>query len=300
MEMNSCDEFDQEVPEQLASEEATDPWTSMDVDLSAISHPGLVKEANEDSYLVIRFGRTLESISTNLDESLLEPSYNFTGYGLFVADGMAAMTSGKLSSGKALAHLVDLILNTSDWTLALTQERDVQTVLKRMTQRFLQIDELLREEAKRNPALAGIGTTLTVAGLVGSDLVIGHVGDSRAYLLRGTELRQLTTDHTLAQALIDAGVANRDDPATRSMRHVLTAAIGSMGEQINPQIESFKLQSGDRILLCSDGLTEMVSDKTMAQVLRETTSSRNACQTLVDIALAEGGVDNITVVVALL
>ena len=298
--MNSCDEFDQEVPEQLASEEATDPWTSMDVDLSAISHPGLVKEANEDSYLVIRFGRTLESISTNLDESLLEPSYNFTGYGLFVADGMAAMTSGKLSSGKALAHLVDLILNTSDWTLALTQERDVQTVLKRMTQRFLQIDELLREEAKRNPALAGIGTTLTVAGLVGSDLVIGHVGDSRAYLLRGTELRQLTTDHTLAQALIDAGVANRDDPATRSMRHVLTAAIGSMGEQINPQIESFKLQSGDRILLCSDGLTEMVSDKTMAQVLRETTSSRNACQTLVDIALAEGGVDNITVVVALL
>jgi serine/threonine protein phosphatase PrpC len=300
MQMNSRDEFGQEVPEQLASEEATGPWKSMDVDLSAISHPGLVKEANEDSYLVIRFGRTLESVSTNLDESLLEQSYSFTGYGVFVADGMAAMTSGDLSSRKALAHLVDLILNTSDWTLALTQERDVQTVLKRMTQRFLQIDEILREEAKRHPALAGMGTTLTVAGLVGSDLVIGHVGDSRAYLLRGTDLQQLTTDHTLAQALIDAGVANRDDPATRSMRHVLTAAIGSMGEQIHPQIESFKLETGDRILLCSDGLTEMVNDKTITQVLSETTSSRNACQTLVDLALAAGGVDNITVVVALL
>jgi protein phosphatase len=300
MEMNSRDERGQEVPEKFAHEGATSPWPSMDVDLSAISHPGLVKKANEDSYLVIRFGRTLESVSTNLDEHLLEQSYNFHGYGVFVADGMAAMTSGELSSRKALGHLIDLILNTSDWTLALTQEKDVQTVLKRMTQRFLQVDEILREEAKRNPALVGIGTTLTVAGLVGNDLVIGHVGDSRAYLLRGTELRQLTTDHTLAQALIDAGVANRDDPATRSMRHVLTAAIGSMGDQINPQIESFKMETGDRILLCTDGLTEMVNDKTIAQVLQETTSSRNACQTLIDLALAAGGVDNVTVVVALL
>jgi protein phosphatase len=73
-----------------------------------------------------------------------------------------------------------------------------------------------------------------------------------------------------------------------------------MGEQIHPQIESFKLESGDRILLCSDGLTEMVSDKTIAQVLSETTSSRNACQTLIDLALEAGGVDNVTVVVALL
>jgi len=296
--MNSQD--GQEVPEQFPSKEANAPWQSLDVDLSAASHPGLVKEENEDSFLVIRFGRTLESVSTNLDERFLEESYNFTGYGVFVADGMTAMTSGEVSSRIALAHLIELILNTSDWTLALNQEKDIQTVLKRMAQRFLQIDEALREEAKRNPTLAGMGTTLTVAGLVGSDLVIGHVGDSRAYLLRGTELRQLTTDHTLAQALIDAGVANRDDPATRSMRHVLTAAIGSMGDRINPQIEAFKLQSGDRLLLCSDGLTEMVNDKTIAEVLSQTTSSGNACQTLVDLALAAGGVDNITVVVALL
>ena len=93
-----------------------------------------------------------------------------------------------------------------------------------------------------------MGTTLTVAGTLGSDLVIGHIGDSRAYLLRGNTFKQLTTDHTLAQALIDAGVANSDDPAPRSMRHVLTAAIGSLDERIEPQVQRFRLYGGDQLL----------------------------------------------------
>jgi len=108
----------------------------------------------------------------------------------------------------------------------------------------------------------------------------------------------LTTDHTLAQALIDAGVANRDDPASRSMRHVLTAAVGSLGEQIDPQVQRFELSGGDRLLLCTDGLTEMVDDETIAQVLDEAKSAQGACQDLVDLALAGGGTDNVTVVLA--
>ena len=80
-------------------------------------------------------------------------------------------------------------------------------------------------------------TPRAVAGMLGNDLVLGHVGDSRAYLLRGNTFRQLTTDHTLAQALIDAGVASSDDPASRSMRHVLTAAIGSLDERVEPQVQ---------------------------------------------------------------
>jgi protein phosphatase len=133
---------------------------------------------------------------------------------------------------------------------------------------------------------------------LGSDLVIGHVGDSRAYLLRGDELKQLTTDHTLAQALIDAGVANRDDPASRSMRHVLTAAVGSLGEQIGPQVQRFKICAGDKLLLCTDGLTEMVEDSTIASVVSEAKSAQAACQDLVDLSLAAGGTDNVTVVLA--
>jgi protein phosphatase len=273
-------------------------WTSLDVDLGAISHQGHVRENNEDSYLVIKFGRSLESLMTNLDRDLLEQSYLMNGYALLVADGMGGMAGGEVASRLALSKMVELIVDTSDWMLALKRQQDVSTVLKRMTDRFLQIDDVLRKEADSDQTLQGMGTTLTVAGALGRNLVVGHVGDSRAYLLRGSDFTQLTTDHTLAQALIDAGVANRDDPASRSMRHVLTAAVGSLGAQVEPQMTRFQLRAGDQLLLCTDGLTEMVEDATIAGVLREAKSAQSACQSLVDLSLAAGGTDNITVVLA--
>jgi protein phosphatase len=273
-------------------------WTCLDVDLGAISHTGHVRENNEDSYLVIKFGRSLENLLTNVDEDLLQQSFLMNGYGMLVADGMGGAAGGEVASRLALSNLVELIVDTSDWILTLQREHDVFTVLERMTERFLEIDAILRKEADKDTTLQGMGTTLTVAGVLGSDLVIGHVGDSRAYLLRGDELKQLTTDHTLAQALIDAGVANRDDPASRSMRHVLTAAVGSLGEQIGPQVQRFKICAGDKLLLCTDGLTEMVEDSTIASVVSEAKSAQAACQDLVDLSLAAGGTDNVTVVLA--
>ena len=275
-----------------------DRWRPLDVDISGATHQGHIRENNEDSYLLIRFGRSLESLATNLDEHLLEKNYDLTGYGMLVADGMGGMAAGEVASRLALSTLIELIVETTDWILALKRDRDVKVVLDRMTQRFFQIDKILREEALRNDTLEGMGTTLTVAGALGSDLVLGHVGDSRAYLLRGNTFRQLTTDHTLAQALIDAGVASSDDPAPRSMRHVLTAAIGSLDERVDPQVLRFKLWPGDQFLLCTDGLTEMVDDEIIAGVLREANSSQGACQTLIDLALAAGGTDNITVALA--
>jgi PPM family protein phosphatase len=268
------------------------------VELGSGTHQGHVRENNEDSYLVMRFGRSLERLSTSLDENLLEQDYSLTGYGMLVADGMGGMAAGEIASTMALSKLIELIVDTSDWTLALKRDKDVKTVLERMTQRFFQIDRILKEEAKRDNTLGGMGTTLTVAGTLGSDLVIGHIGDSRAYLLRGNSFKQLTTDHTLAQALIDAGVANSDDPAPRSMRHVLTAAIGSLDERIEPQVQRFRLYSGDQLLLCTDGLTEMVADDIIANVLKEAKSAHIACQSLIDLALASGGTDNVTIVVA--
>lgn len=273
-------------------------WRCMNVNLGAVSHTGLVRENNQDSYLVMKFGRSLENLMTNLNEDLFEPGYFMNGYGLLVADGMGGMAGGDVASRLAVSKLIELIVDTSDWTLALQRQDDVLTVLTRMTERFLQIDDILRYEADRDKTLQGMGTTLTVAGALGGDLIIGHVGDSRAYLLHEDNLTQLTTDHTLAQALIDAGVANPDDPASRSMRHVLTAAVGSLGEQVDPQVQRFKLGVGDKLLLCTDGLTEMVDDPTIAQVLREARSAQTACQDLVDLALAGGGTDNITVVLA--
>lgn len=279
-------------------EDLNQAGTGVDVDLGALSHQGHVRENNEDSYLVCRFGRSLENLITNLDDDLLEQSYTVTGYGMLVADGMGGVAGGEIASRLALSKLVELVVDTSDWVLSLKQQTDVNTVLDRMTDRFLQIDSAVRREADHDYTLQGMGTTLTVAAALGSDLLVGHVGDSRAYLLHGPTLRQLTTDHTLAQALIDAGVADPDDPASRSMRHVLTAAVGSLGQEVEPQVQRFKLERGDQLLLCTDGLTETVEDSTIEHVLQEAASAQDACQALVDLALAGGGTDNITVVLA--
>ena len=271
---------------------------ALKVDISGATHQGHVRENNEDSYLLFRFGRSLEKIASNLDENLLQQNYSLTGYGLLVADGMGGMAAGEVASRLALSTLIELIVDTTDWTLALNRDRDVKTVLDRMTRRFFQIDKTLRAEAESDRTLEGMGTTLTVAGTLDNDLVLGHVGDSRAYLLRGHTFRQLTTDHTLAQALIDAGVATPDDPAPRFMRHVLTAAIGSLDDRIEPQVLRVQLAPDDQVLLCTDGLTDMVEDEIIAGVLREAQSAQSACQNLIDLALSAGGSDNITVVIA--
>ena len=284
--------------EKKVSDTPNDRWSPMNADICGASHQGHVRENNEDSYLLIRFGRSLERLATNLDEQLLEANYSLQGYGMLVADGMGGMAAGEVASRMALSTLIELIVDTTDWTLALKREKDVKTVFDRMTRRFFQIDKILKDEAARDETLAGMGTTLTVAGMLGTDLVLGHVGDSRAYLLRENTFKQLTTDHTLAQLLIDAGVASSGDPASRSMRHVLTAAIGSLDERIEPQVQRLRLMPNDQLLLCTDGLTEMVEDELIADVLRDAASAKSACQTLIDLALSAGGTDNITVALA--
>lgn len=280
-------------PEQL-----NETWFPLSVDVAAATHGGHVRDTNEDHYLIIRFGRSLETVDTNLDGALIESSFALNGYGMLVADGMGGMAAGEVASSLALTRLVELVLDTPDWFLALRQQQDVDTVLKRMTDRFIKIDESLRERAEQNDSLHGMGTTLTVAGTLGTDLLIGHIGDSRAYLMHDKELNQITSDHTLAQALVNAGIASPGDPAARSMRHVLTAALGSLGKTIAPEVQRLQVGVGDCLLLCTDGLTEMVEDAIIRSVLREARSAKRACRDLVDLALAAGGLDNITVIVA--
>jgi protein phosphatase len=175
---------------------------------------------------------------------------------------------------------------------------DVNLVMRRMTQRFRQVDASLKEQAQSDQSLKGMGTTLTAAVTLGSDALIAHIGDSRAYLHRDNQLQQLTRDQTLAQAMIDAGIGTRDDAATRAMRHVLTSALGSTGDAVNPQVQRLQILSGDQVLLCTDGLTDMVKDEIIASVLREADTATNACQTLIDLALSAGGRDNVTVALA--
>jgi protein phosphatase len=275
-----------------------DPGAIMAVDLAAATHQGHIRSNNEDHFLVVRFRRTLENLYSNLNKGMLAASYDVTGYGLLVADGLGGMAAGEVASRTALTKLVELVVDTPDWMMDTTKPKNLETVQQRMTDRFLRIDETIREQADRDATLSGMGTTLTVAANLGKDLVIGHIGDSRAYLYRHGSLAQLTKDHTLAQAMIEAGVAERDEPAARSMRHVLTAALGSLGPKSKPEIQRMEVNPSDQLLLCTDGLTEMVDDKTIASILKNADTADRACEDLVTVALAAGGLDNVTVVLA--
>ena len=274
------------------------PSALVKVDLAAQSHQGLVRNSNEDHYLVVQITRSLETLLTNLAEDALPKSFDETAYGMMVADGMGGMAAGEVASSVALLKLMELAIQTPDWTMKMNQREQATTVMRRMTDRFRKIDDELREQGESNRSLHGMGTTLTVVLTLGSEVIVSHIGDSRTYLLRREKLHQLTKDHTLAQALVDAGIAKVGDTSTQAMRHVLTAALGSTGERDDPQVQRFHLNDGDQLLLCTDGLNEMVTDEVIAAVLTSATSSAAACQELIDLALAAGGRDNITVVLA--
>lgn len=274
-----------------------EPGALMAIDVAAATHAGHVRTNNEDHHLVVRFGRSLENLYTNVNPEILRPDYNLTGYGLLVADGLGGMAGGEIASRTALTKIINLVIETPDWILGFEDSAKVRIMMERMTERFLKVDETLKSQADRDASLAGMGTTLTAAATLNHDMVIGHIGDSRAYIFRNNKLTQLTKDHTVAQELIDAGI-DPADPATRSMRHVLTAALGSLGSRIQPDVQRIRLQEHDQILLCTDGLTEMVDDQTIASLLKNTSSAAKACEDLTTVALAAGGSDNVTVVLA--
>ena len=275
-----------------------DPASSMvNVDIAGVTHPGHVRTNNEDHFLVVRIERSLQTMMTNLIEGSLPDRFDEVAYGMLVADGMGGLAAGEVASRMALIKLVELAVETPDWVMRMHRRENAETVMSRMAERFRLVDAAMRGYAENDSSLAGMGTTLTVAASLGAELFVGHIGDSRAYLFRNGRLHQLTRDNTLAQELIDAGIARAEDTATQAMRHVLTAAIAS-GEQADPQVQRFHLSHGDQVLLCTDGLTGMVRDETIATILNEGNSVTEACQTLIDLALAAGGSDNTTIVLA--
>jgi PPM family protein phosphatase len=265
------------------------------VAFGALSHSGKVRPNNEDSFLVTRFKRSMNILLTNLPQGAIPEQYVEAGYVMLVADGIGGRTAGEIASRTAISALVDLVIQTPDWIMRPDRER-IEEVLRRMEERFDQLTDVLTRRAQSNLQLSGMGTTLTLAVSLGADLVIAHVGASRAYLFRGGQLLRLTSDQTVAQLLADAGVIKREDVAKHHARHVLTDSITAAGEKAAVELQHVRLADGDQFLLCSDGLTDMVADKTITTVLEKTGAAADACRTLVDLALDAGGEDNVTVV----
>jgi PPM family protein phosphatase len=202
-----------------------------------------------------------------------------------VADGMGGHLAGEVASATAVKPIEDLDGRVFS---------DADGALQALRDAFVAANAEVYGLADSEPRYRGMGTTLTVAMVEGRRLHLAHVGDSRAYLLRGGRLEQLTDDHTLVQHLIDEGQIDREDAANHPQRSIITRAIGVSGE-VDVDTRSLELEPGDQILLCSDGLTGVVTDEGIAKLLDQHLPPDQTVQELVDRANDGGGPDNITV-----
>ena len=284
-------------PARKADPDNEVPSALVDVDVAALTHPGKVRENNEDQFLVGRFERDLEVLLSSLHQDDIPRHSRETGYAMIVADGIGGAEGGEVASRLAIKTLLELVIQTPDWIMRLDDDL-VEKFVRRVSDRYRKADAAIRTQALSDPSLGRMGTTLTLAVSLAADLFVLHVGDSRAYLLRNGQLRQLTRDQTVTQSLLDAGVLTHEQAAIHNMRHVLTQALGQHADKLKIEVQSLKLADGDCLLLCTDGLTDMVPDSEISAVLVDGGKAEQKCQALMDKALEAGGKDNITVVVA--
>ncbi|MBP2050870.1 protein phosphatase [Streptomyces griseochromogenes] len=234
---------------------------SLSLRFAAGSHKGMIREGNEDS-----------------------------GYAgprlLAIADGMGGQAAGEVASSEVISTLVTLDDDVPG--------SDILTSLDTAVQRA---NDQLRAMVEEDPQLEGMGTTLTALLWTGQRLGLVHVGDSRAYLLRDGVLTQITQDHTWVQRLVDEGRITEEEAATHPQRSLLMRALGS-GDHVEPDLSIREVRAGDRYLICSDGLSVVVSHQTMEETLASYQGPQETVQELIQLALRGGGPDNITVIVA--
>lgn len=217
---------------------------------------GQVREGNEDGYVV---DRRLQLFA--------------------VADGMGGHRAGEVASATALEALRAAVASGTGLGDAISNANSA-----------------VHAKAASDNALRGMGTTLTAVVPDGHGVLVGHVGDSRAYLLRDGELRQLTTDHSLVEELVREGRLTEEQAAVHPQRSTITRAIG-VDDSVDVDVYSVPLEAGDRILICSDGLTTMLRSDDIAGLLRRESDPTRAANLLVDAANEAGGEDNITTIV---
>ena len=273
------------------------PSAEVHADVSGLTHPGRVRANNEDHFLVTKATRRLETMQASLPAGDVPERADEINYVMVVADGMGGHAAGEVASRLAISALVGLALQIPDWIFWVDEEH-VPEIERRTREAIQQVGSMLIERGREEDALRGMGSTLTAARSCGRDLLIVHVGDSRAYLFRAGRLERLTRDHTYAQLLVDAGELSPGEANLSRYRHVLTNALGGSEEEVHVDMDLLRLEDGDRLMLCSDGLTDGVDDDTIAAALGAAQPSADVAQKLLQCALDAGGRDNITVIVA--
>jgi serine/threonine protein phosphatase PrpC len=235
---------------------------------------GRVREINEDVY-VVRAAR-----------------------GLFlVCDGMGGAPAGEVASQIAASTILKE-LDGSSLTAASVRphEGSCQAQTDLLAAAIRRCNEVIYEQGRTDPRQAEMGTTMVAAWVVDRMASVAHVGDSRAYLWRDGCLEPLTRDHSLAQALLDEGLSADVPALTREQEMSLVRVLGGEAD-VDVELKEVSLRSGDYLLLCSDGLTRMVPERTLGETIARLRNPQRICDDLIDAANASGGADNITVVV---
>jgi serine/threonine protein phosphatase PrpC len=233
------------------------------LEIAYLTHPGMVRESNEDSLFV--------------DNRL----------GLFiVADGMGGHKAGGVASAMAVKVVSQLVRT------GIGGVRDPETLLR---DSLLAAHEAVLALARSDNALCDMGTTIVAALLTNDQLTIGHVGDSRAYAISEGQITQLTQDHSFIAEWIRDGIISKLEARTHKARHGLTMALG-VDDDMDPDLCRLAWHETSCLLLCSDGLTDMLDDKEVLSLVDNAPSLHEACRELVATANEKGGEDNISVV----
>jgi len=236
----------------------------------AETNTGLVRSENEDSY-VLHIPSNGEAASKK-------------GTLAIVADGVGGGPDGKLASSMAVNIILSQYYNSGG-----------EAPSSRLLSAMKTANDEIYNAAKKNRPYGGMATTCTALALVEGSAYLCHAGDSRAYLLHGGELRRVSKDHTLVEEMVEDGIISKEEAAVHPHRNIILKALGSKPELV-PYVETFTVETGDTILLCSDGLYGLVSD---SEIYRELMTNQVAAagKNLMTLALRRGGVDNITLVV---
>ncbi len=265
------------------------------VESYGLTDRGRVRRSNEDQILIAELTKRMRICQS----SLSQPQHlcgNEAGHLFVVADGMGGRQGGEEASALAVRAVEDFMLNVLQWFLHL-RGPEGEHLLEQFQSALREADTAVYEQARNHPELWGMGTTLTLAFALNRDLFIAHAGDSRAYLLRQRVLYQLTHDHTLVGEMVRQGMLKKEEAAHHRLRHVITNVVGGTEAGIQVDVHRVELQAGDTLLLCSDGVTEMLSNDQIVAVLASRPSARCACEQLVSAANDAGGTDNLSVIV---
>lgn len=256
---------------------------SMKIETGTATNTGIVRTHNEDSLICMEL-----SIPGGMERSYP---------GLYaVADGLGGHQGGEIASDMALRVLAKSMINS----VVLPSLGDDSSVLtgEFVSQRLAEAVKTANSEVYTQGIAMGygMGTTLAAAVLIGHIACIANVGDSRVYLLEDNKLRQVSRDHSLVAELVEDGKIQPEDIYTHPNRNIVTRCLGT-GPSVKTDLFTEELKPGSSLILCSDGLWEMIKDDQIRNILHGASSPQDACDRLVEQANANGGVDNITVIV---